>query len=180
MPARLKVFRAQMGFFDAVVAAPSQKAALEAWGTRQDLFHEGMAAVTDDPQAVEAALAAPGQVLQRPVGSTGPFEHPATAKALPQVPKAPPKPASRREAEPKPPPDRSALTAAEQAIAEFEAEQTATLRDISRDRAELEQKLKVLDARELDVRRGFDARHRDLQRGLDRARKAYQRAGGEP
>lgn len=43
---RLKVFRAQMGFFDSVIAAPSQKAALEAWGARQDLFHEGFAAVS--------------------------------------------------------------------------------------------------------------------------------------
>ena len=31
---RLKVFRTSIGFHDAYVAAPSRKAALEAWGAR--------------------------------------------------------------------------------------------------------------------------------------------------
>ena len=38
MARKLKVFSAQMGFVRAVVAAPSRKAALEAWGVRDDLF----------------------------------------------------------------------------------------------------------------------------------------------
>ena len=32
MPRPLKVFRAHLGFYDTVVAVPSQKAAAEAWG----------------------------------------------------------------------------------------------------------------------------------------------------
>ena len=55
MARALKVFRTPIGFHDAYVAAPSQKAALEAWGVRQDLFKEGQAAVADDP-AAQAAL----------------------------------------------------------------------------------------------------------------------------
>ena len=53
---RLKVFQVHLGFFETVVAAPSQAAALRAWGTHQNLFADGQARVTDDPQAVEAAL----------------------------------------------------------------------------------------------------------------------------
>jgi hypothetical protein len=46
---KLKVFQAQFGFHDSVVAAPSQTAALRAWGTRQNLFGEGQARLTEDP-----------------------------------------------------------------------------------------------------------------------------------
>src|SRR5205085_10312942 len=56
---KLKVFQAQIGFYDTVVAAPSQAAALRAWGIRQNLFADGLARTTDEPQAVEAALATP-------------------------------------------------------------------------------------------------------------------------
>ena len=65
---RLKVYRAQMGFAEAIVAAPSQKAALQAWGARQNLFAEGLATVAEDAEEVGAATAKPGVVLQRPGG----------------------------------------------------------------------------------------------------------------
>jgi hypothetical protein len=52
------------------------KAALEAWGADSNLFHQGAARETDDPDIVAATMAAPGIVLKRPVGSSGPFrEH---------------------------------------------------------------------------------------------------------
>lgn len=35
---RLKVYRTPIGFHDTYVAAPSQKAALAAWGSGHDLF----------------------------------------------------------------------------------------------------------------------------------------------
>jgi hypothetical protein len=88
MPRPLKVFRAHLGFYDTAVAAPSQAAALKAWGSRQNLFREGVASETKDAQAMTAALARPGVVLRRPVGSNAPFsENP----GLPQIPKAPKK-----------------------------------------------------------------------------------------
>lgn len=74
MPRRLKVFRTQIGFYDTVVAAPSQKAALEAWGLRQNEFHKGFAAPTSDPAAVEAACAQPGMVLKRPLGARAEYK----------------------------------------------------------------------------------------------------------
>jgi hypothetical protein len=39
-----KVFQAQFGFYDTVVAAPSQVAALRAWGIHQNLFAGGQGA----------------------------------------------------------------------------------------------------------------------------------------
>jgi hypothetical protein len=38
---KLKVYRTAAGFHDAYVAAPSQKAALAAWGSDHDLFARG-------------------------------------------------------------------------------------------------------------------------------------------
>ncbi|RYF99054.1 MAG: cell envelope biogenesis protein TolA, partial [Caulobacteraceae bacterium] len=67
------MFQAQFGFYDTVVAAPSQAAALRAWGVRQNLFADGTARLTDDSQAVEAALAHPETPLRRAVGSSEPF-----------------------------------------------------------------------------------------------------------
>ena len=43
MARALKVFRTAAGFHDAYVAAPSRKAALEAWGADVDLFARGIA-----------------------------------------------------------------------------------------------------------------------------------------
>ena len=70
---KLKVFQARIGFYDTVVAAPSQAAALRAWGVRQNLFTEGRAGQSEDAGAREAALARPGTPLRRPIGSNGAF-----------------------------------------------------------------------------------------------------------
>ena len=48
---KLKVFQAQFGFYDTVVAAPSRAAALRAWGTHQNLFASGEAKVATDEAA---------------------------------------------------------------------------------------------------------------------------------
>jgi hypothetical protein len=83
MPRRLKVFQTHIGFYDLIVAAPSMKAAAEAWHASPRQFAQGFAAVTKDAEAVEAALAAPGQVLKRPHGKHTPW------KAEPDAPAAP-------------------------------------------------------------------------------------------
>ena len=70
---KLKTFVTSLGFFDQAIAAPSMKAALEAWGADSNLFHQGAAKQTEDPDIVAATMAAPGIVLRRPVGSSGPF-----------------------------------------------------------------------------------------------------------
>ncbi len=60
---KLKVFRTPIGFHDAYVAAPSQKAALEAWGADGNLFAQGIAEQVTDPELMEEPLASPGKVL---------------------------------------------------------------------------------------------------------------------
>ena len=76
MPRQLKTYQTSLGFYDLVIAAPSMKAALEAWGAGSNLFHQGHAKETDDPDIVAATMANPGVVLKRPVGSSGAFaEH---------------------------------------------------------------------------------------------------------
>jgi flagellar biosynthesis GTPase FlhF len=85
MARQLKVFRTHLGFHDLIVAAPSKKAALEAWGAGPHLFSQGFAAETTEPELVEAALKKPGVVLRRQFGSTGEFRE--NGEDL-QVPKA--------------------------------------------------------------------------------------------
>ncbi|MDX3967382.1 MAG: cell envelope biogenesis protein TolA [Bradyrhizobium sp.] len=73
MPRKLKTYQTSLGFYDQAIAAPSMKAALQAWGASSNLFHQGAAKETDDPDIVAATMAKPGVVLRRPVGSDGPF-----------------------------------------------------------------------------------------------------------
>ena len=76
MARKLKTFQTSIGFYDLAIAAPSMKAALEAWGAGSNLFHQGIAKETDDPDVVAAAMSKPGVVLKRPAGSNGRFgEH---------------------------------------------------------------------------------------------------------
>ena len=71
MARKLKTYQTSVGFFDLAIAAPSMKAALQAWGSDTNLFQQGFAKETDDPAIVAATLAKPGVVLRRPVGSDG-------------------------------------------------------------------------------------------------------------
>jgi colicin import membrane protein len=73
MARKLKTFQTSVGFYDLAVAAPSMKAALEAWGAGSNLFHQGIAKETDDPDVVAATMSKPGVVLKRPAGSNGRF-----------------------------------------------------------------------------------------------------------
>src|SRR3978361_103673 len=74
MARKLKTYQTSLGFFDLAIAVPSMKAALAAWGSNSNLFHQGFASETDDPDVVAAAMSKPGVVLRRPVGSDGPFK----------------------------------------------------------------------------------------------------------
>jgi hypothetical protein len=54
MARKLKTYQASVGFFDLLIAAPSMKAALEAWGSNSNLFHQGVAKQVYDPELVAA------------------------------------------------------------------------------------------------------------------------------
>ena len=73
MARKLKTYETSLGFFDLAIAAPSMKAALEAWGADSNLFHQGAAKQSEDPDVVAATMAKPGVMLKRPVGSDGAF-----------------------------------------------------------------------------------------------------------
>src|ERR1700684_573881 len=74
MARKLKTYQTSLGFLEHAIAAPSMKAALEAWGADSNLFHQGAAKESHDPDVIAATMAKPGVVLKRPVGSDGPFK----------------------------------------------------------------------------------------------------------
>jgi colicin import membrane protein len=85
MARKLKTYQTSLGFFDLAIAAPSMKAALEAWGANSNLFHQGVAKEVDDPAVVAATMSSPGIVLRRPIGSNGRFnEHADLPRHLPR------------------------------------------------------------------------------------------------
>lgn len=130
----LKVFRAHLGFYDTIVAAPSQKAASAAWGGSAREFAQGFASVTKDVKAVEAALAQPGVVLRRPAGSHGAFKAEPDKLAAPKLTgktkqraaRAEQKAAAkaRQKAEREKRAEARRAAAAEAELAEIEAEET--------------------------------------------------------
>jgi colicin import membrane protein len=73
MPRKLKTYQTSQGFYDLAIAAPSMKAALEAWGASSNLFHQGFAKEVDDDEVIAATMEKPGIILRRPVGSNEPF-----------------------------------------------------------------------------------------------------------
>ena len=163
---RLKVYRKQMGFAETIVAASSQKAALDVWGARQNLFGEGLASVTDDPAAVEAAVSRPGVVLQRPVGAGSAFTQELMGR--PEPPSS--NPAARAaKPKPKPKPDRAALTAAEAALSAFEREAATAV-------ADLERRRKPFDEEAARLARDLDAARSAARRKVEAARRAFEAA----
>ena len=161
---RLKVFQAQFGFYDSVVAAPSQVAALRAWGTHQNLFAGGDARVTTDEAAVKAALEHQEVPLRRPVGSHDPFE--VDPAGLPKAPDAP-----KRAGKSKLAPDRSKLKAAEAALNRLEQRRQA-------EEAGFDEAAAALAARRDEAKTAYAGARKDALATVAAARKAYTRAGG--
>ena len=169
---KLKVFQAQFGFYDTVVATPSRAAALRAWGTRQDLFASGEATETTDA----AAIAQPETPLRRAVGSTDPFALEPTS--LPKVPDAPKKAAAKPAAKAKPrtpakpPAVRSQLDAAETALRGLDERRKAEEADFRREEDELEARREAAQAAYVEARKVATGKVVDV-------RTAYRKAGGE-
>lgn len=118
----LKVYRTSIGFQDAYVAATSQKAALEAWGTEKNLFSAGLAELVTDPKLTKAPLAKPGAIVRASRGTAA--QHLAAAKVVrptkretakatagPKESAAPPPPKKKQ-----PRPSRAKLERAEAAL----------------------------------------------------------------
>ncbi|MGA9795156.1 MAG: cell envelope biogenesis protein TolA [Rhizomicrobium sp.] len=158
MPRKLKTFVTTVGFFELAVAAPSMKAALEAWGADRNAFHHGFAEQTDDTDIVEATMEKPGVVLKRAVGTKGKFKE--TAK----LPSSLPANASAHEPSPKKPRKKGAgkpsaevvsladKRAAKEAAAAYEREETN--RELQEQKAE-EGRQKERKRREVAAREAY-------------------------
>ena len=148
----MKVFRTPIGFHDAFVAAPSRKAALEAWGAGTDLFSAKIAEEVKDhgAEAAQEALAKPGEIVRaKRIGGedTEPGDAP--------TPRSPPlegRGSKKQEPKPKPKPrpSRAALDKAEKVLARLEEKHAV-------EQAELEKE----EARLADRRRALDKKHRE-------------------
>lgn len=177
MARELKVFSTAAGFFNAVVAAPSQKAALEAWGIHDNVFANGTATVVTDPELIARALATPGEIVRVPIGTEAAIlaavKRPPTAAAA-SAPEAPPKPKTAAPLAPKPappPPDRGPLDAAEAAVAAVEQRQA---RELERLAAELRQ----FEAEQQRVKANLQREVASATATRDEAAKRYRAAGG--
>jgi hypothetical protein len=148
MARKLKTYQTSLGFFEQAIAAPSMKAALEAWGADSNLFHQGAAKESTDPDVIASAMAKPGVVLKRPVGSDGPFgEHADLPKNLGQDGRK--KPAHKPAAGAKKPPAQPDKAADRKASQAYERERQRRERDEAREEAarqkEREHKQKAVD-----------------------------------
>ena len=190
MARRLKVYRTVAGFHDAYVAAPSQKAALAAWGSEKDLFARGDAELVEDPDLTAAPLADPGTVIRLSRGTTAaqiaampdrslpgpPADDDATPddrgarrsdtdRGSPAPPAKPPSPKPK----PTPKPSDDRVVAAKEALDAFHETQRTALRDLDRRAAQL-----ALDRRTLE--RDHEAADAALRAALAAAEDRYAAA----
>jgi hypothetical protein len=131
VPRKLKVFRMPIGFEDAYVAAPSRKAALEAWGAEHDQFARGVAEEVTDAALIKEPLAHPGEVIRKSRGDL--------AKQLKSLAREPSRKGKRdireapaRKPKPKPQPKRDRLDAAEKALDAARARQHKEFDELER------------------------------------------------
>ena len=167
---KLKVFRTAIGFHDAYVAAPSQKAALEAWGADSNIFAQGIAEQVTDPKLMEEPLARPGEVIKKLRGSHE--EHVAAlGKASPKKAKAREDPgtSTKAKSKPKPRPKRDELDSAEEALENIEKKQRKALRKV-------DEQIERLERERRDLLRKQERERDKLADEVERARSAYQRA----
>ncbi|MDO7843562.1 HlyD family secretion protein [Sphingomonas immobilis] len=174
---KLKVYRTPIGFHDAYVAAPSQKAALEAWGSSHNLFARGIAEIVEDPALTKEPLDNPGRVIKRSRGTTAeqiaallPAKQSASEKGSDDAPDvAKPESRSRRAAKPKPRPSHDAVDAAEADFAELADRHAEADRALKAEQA-------ALDRRRAELEKAQAAEREKAQAALDRAEAKYAAA----
>lgn len=177
--AKLKVYRTPIGFQDAYVAAPSQKAALAAWGSDADLFARGVAEVVTDAALTKAPLAAPGEVIKVSRGSAAeqmaalPADAPKRAKA--KAAKPTPARQPKRAAKPKPRPSRAKLDAAEAALADAEENHRGALAELAKEEAALARRKRALVAEQEKERAKLEKARARVEGAYDRAINSAKR-----
>lgn len=145
------MFKTPIGFHDAYIAAPSRKAALEAWGASTDLFSAGIAEpVSGDGEGAKAALEKPGEVVRIPrSGKDDPSPRPSPQSGRGgEVAK----PASR-----KPKASRAELGKAEAALAAIEGKQAAERTELAKEEEKLAKKRRAMEQRHAKAREKAEA-----------------------
>lgn len=189
MARSLKVFRTAIGFHDAYVAAPSRKAALQAWGADVDLFARGVAEQVTDPALIEEPLAHPGAIIRKLRGTKD-----ENLAALPEAPararrasahagarsdtrprKSGGTPSPSSSPPPRPRPDRDALDAAQQALDDADRRYQDARRAIAEQEVALANRRRALEAEHDDARRALEARRDDEEARYRRAMAAWRK-----
>lgn len=135
MARALKVFSYSDGFHSWTVAATSRAKALDAWGVKRDLFKDGSAVEAKAGPDRDAALKAPGELIERGLSvDIGKVEK---TKA--------PKASKTRESTAK---DVARVEALEGELAGLEAAQAAETQALEARRAELEREAAALSKRQ--------------------------------
>lgn len=186
---KLKVYKMPVGFHDAYVAAPSQKAAIEAWGSDRDVFQRGEAELVSDPELTKEPLARPGEVIKRLRGTAAEQiaalgkDEPASALSAPRRRPGPssgarsgPRPSpgnatprAKPPPKPKPRPRRKALEEVERELADAEARHDQEAKALKEREAALARERKALEKKQARERERLEAR-------LEKAAAAYEQA----
>lgn len=165
MARTLRTYTAEIdGLNQWIVAAPNQKAALEAFGVHQNLFAQGLADLTKDAALVQAANAQPGVPLKRPkkggkFTAAGGSDWSEALKATGKTPKA------------RKPPSRARLDRARAVLARAREEGERTL-------DELEAAVEAARQRLTAGQERVDKAVARAEAAVDAAEEAYRRAGG--
>ncbi|MBA3512425.1 hypothetical protein [Sphingomonas sp.] len=168
------MFRTPIGFHDAYVAAPSQKAALEAWGTDTNLFARGAAEVVTDPQLTRAPLERPGEVVRVLRGSEAEQIRALGAAKKKSKDRPTPGPSRAREGRSKkrkagPRPSSAGVDRAEKALAEAQAKHRDALAELKAEAEALDKRRRALERKQREERERLGVK-------LDEAREKYRAA----
>ncbi len=182
---KLKVFRTPIGFHDAYVAAPSQKAALEAWGADSNLFGRGEAEVVEagSGPGAKQALEQPGEVIRvlrgsaaeqvKALGATGSRKKDAPRRRsgrtegdgpTPRSPSASRSPPLKERGKK---PSRAAVVRAEAALAKAEEKHRLERDRLLREEERLRERRRALEREQGEERRR-------LEEGVEAARDEYR------
>lgn len=188
---KLKVYRTVAGFNDAYVAAPSQKAALEAWGSDRDLFARGIAELVTDPALTAEPLASPGVVVKHSRGTTAeqikamPNPEPRTQQedgsdrtrtskqSIKSKRPAPPKPT------PKPKPSSEKLEAAEAKLETVKSDYAGRMKALADQEAKLARERRDLEKQKSDDVEEAETAVEDERRAYDTALRHWRKSRTE-
>jgi hypothetical protein len=157
MARKLKVFCYSDGFHSWTVATPSRAKALEAWGVRRDLFKDGSAREIDVGPDKAAALASPGELIERGLSvDIGQVERTRAPKAKSKPDKSKSNAKARAKV--------AALETELEALDEAQAEETAGL---EAERETLERRARDLAKRQRKAREALKAKLKTARAKLD-------------